>query len=162
MILNLSLQNKDGTNVMDGHTMLLIILKRIMPRTKGGVSNKKRELIGMTPAKFGGDVGAMITKMQTLKSSIENESGKDYDDFTPYLFSTCGRCTNETFQKFASGLSSDWESDNLLEGTTDTKVIDLLITKWNNESSMKSKGGGTLGASVEDPANAKIMAFFFA
>ena len=100
-----------------------------------GISNKKAQLIGMHPGKFGGDVSAMITKMQTLKSSIENESGRNYDDFILHLFSACEKSTNDNFQKFAGNLRSDWESDNLVEGTTDSKLVDMLVTKWNNESS---------------------------
>ena len=148
--------NTDGTKVMDGVAMLYLIYKRILPSSKVGVSNKKVELIGMHPGKFGGDVNAMITKMQTLRTSIENESGKVNDDFILHLFSACERSTNDNFQKFACNLRSDWESDNLVEGTTDSKLVDMLVTKWNNESSKNVKGGG----SVADPANAKMMALF--
>ena len=152
--------NTDGSTAIDGSMLLLLILKKIMPSTKVGVTNKKTELINMNPTSCNGDIGKMITKMQTLKSSIENESGKEYEDFILHLFNACEKSSHDTFQKFASTLRSDWESDNLREGTTETDIIDKLTAKWNNECQKSNKSNGK--TKVKDPEDAKMLALFTA
>jgi hypothetical protein len=125
-------KNTDGTIINDGAMILLIILKKIMPSTKVGVSHKKNLLMNMNPANHDNDAGKMITEMQNLKVSIESESKKEYDDFMLHLFNACTKSNNEAFRKYSMDLKSDWETDR--SSTTDSEFIDMLHTKWNNES----------------------------
>jgi hypothetical protein len=71
--------------------------------------------------------------METLKTRIELESRKEYDDFMLHLFTACCKSTNSSFRRFASDLKSDWETDKVGSTTTEAEVINLLNAKWNNE-----------------------------
>ena len=70
--------------------------------------------------------------METLKTRIEAETGKEYDDFMLHLFTACCKSTNSSFCKFATDLKSKWETDKLGSPSTESVVINLLNAKWNN------------------------------
>ena len=79
-------ENTDGSTINEGATILLLVLQRIMPSTKVGVTTKKQLLMSMDPAKYDQDIGKMIIEMETLKTRIEAESKKEYDDFMLHVF----------------------------------------------------------------------------
>ncbi len=149
--------NTDFTVATDGAALLVIILKKIMPTTKVGVSIMKTELMTMTPASFNGDITKMITKMQTLKHGIESEAGNKYDDFLLHLFRACAASSHKKFADFSQSLRDQWESD-MLADDSETAIVDKLSSKWNNEC---RQGQQTPGAASEsnDP---KLLALFTA
>ena len=125
-------KNTDGSTVNNRATILLLVLQKIMPSTKVGVTTKKSLLMSMDPSKHNQDVGAMIVEMETLKTRIEAETGKEYDDFMLHLFTACCKSTNSSFCKFATDLKSEWETDKPGSPSTESAVINLLNAKWNN------------------------------
>ena len=71
--------------------------------------------------------------METLKTRIEAETGKEYDDFMLHLFTACCKSTNSSFRKFANDLKSEQrETDKSGSPSTESEVINLLNVKWNN------------------------------
>lgn len=148
-------KNTDGSIVNDGATILLLVLQKIMPSTKVGVTTKKSKLMAMDPSKHNQDVGLMIVAMETLKTRIEAETGKDYDDFLLHLFTACCKSTNSSFCRFATDLKSDWETDKPGSPSTESEVINLLNAKWNNECVGAQKD-------APDPKDPKYLALFTA
>ena len=124
-------KNTDGSTVNDGApTILLLVLQKIMPSTKVDVTTKKSLLMSMDPSsKHNQDVGVMIVAMETLKTRIEAERGKEYDDFMLHLFNACCKSTNSSFCKFANDLKSEWETDKPGSPSTESEVINLLNAK---------------------------------
>ena len=124
--------NTDGNDVLDGMTMVHLILNLIMPTAKASGNNKRAELMTMDPSKFDGDITKMITRMQTLKAAIENDSGNPYPDFIMHLFTACTKSKVSDFSSYASRLRSDWEADD--DAGTDDQILRKLTKKWNNIS----------------------------
>ena len=93
--------------------------------------------MSMDPSKFDQDIGKMIIEMETLKTRIEAESKKEYDDFMLHLFTACCKSTNSSFNRFANDLKSDRETDKVGSPSTKAEVINLLNAKWNNECNPK-------------------------
>lgn len=158
---NFEYKNSDESVISDGALMLLIIFQKIMPSTKVGVTTKKKMLMNMDPSDFDQDVAKMMVKMQTLKTRIEAESKKDYDDFVLHLFSACEKSTNDNFCKYTEGLKSDWETDKQGAPKTHSEVVHSLTVKWNNLCAEQAKvpKGTSLKKGSEDP---KYLALFTA
>ena len=56
-------------------------------------------------------IAKMMEKMQNLKTNIESESKKVYDEFEVHLFNACEKSTNQQFNKYAIDFKNDWETD---------------------------------------------------
>ena len=145
--------NTDGNSVSDGLTMLFIILNLIMPSTKASINNKRSELMNMDPAKYNGDILKMTTRMETLKASIENDSGTEYGDFAIHLFAACEKSKVKGFSDYVSRLRSDWETED--ETGTDDEIVRKLTKKWNNECS--KPGAKQSSSSSKDSDTAKML-----
>ncbi len=124
--------NTDGNSVSDGMTVLHIILTLIMPTTKASNKNKRAQIRKMHPKDFDGDVPKMISRMQTLKAAIENDSGTEYDDFILYLFKACKQSKFPEFNEYVKDQQSEWEIQD--EDGSANDIIVKLMKKWNNNS----------------------------
>ena len=146
--------NTDDNDVLDGLTMIHIILNLIMPTAKASGNNKRAELMTMDPSKFDGDITKMITRMQTLKAAIENDSGNPYPDFIMHLFTACAKSKVEDFASYASRIRSDWEADD--DAGTDDQILRKLTKKWNNISTAPEATKPS-SKSTAETNNAKLL-----
>ena len=153
-------KNTDNSIVNDGAIILLLILQKIMPTTKVGVNTKKLKLMSTDPAEYEQDIAKTITAMQTLKTSIEAESKKSYDDFELHLFNACVKSTNTSFREYAEGLMDDWETDSAGAPKDESEIVNRLLTKWNNLCAAKPTKPNAKAPKVEEKA--QYLALFTA
>ena len=117
-----------------------------------GVNTKKLKLMSTNPAQYNQDIAKTITAMQTLKTSIEAESKKTYDDFELHLFDACVKSTNTHFREYAEGLMDDWETDTAGAPKNESEVVNRLMTKWNNLCAAKPDKATEKGPKIEEKA----------
>ena len=148
--------NTDGNSVSDGMTVLHIILTLIMPTTKASNKNKRAQIRKMHPKDFDGDVSKMISRMQTLKAAIENDSGTEYDDFILYLFKACKQSKFSEFNDYVKDQQSEWEIQD--EDGSANDIIVKLMKKWNNNSiNEESQEQSSKSKTNADSSNAKSL-----
>jgi hypothetical protein len=123
-------RNTDGNVVNDGATILLLILKKIMPSTKVGLTIKRTSLMDMKPSQYDEDIGEMLNQMHTLKTEIEAESGKEYEDFILHVFRACELSKNDRFKAFVTKKRDEWDTDESEED--EPEILSKLHVKWNN------------------------------
>ena len=140
--------------------ILLLILQKIMPTTKVGVNTKNLKLMSMDLSEYKQDIAKTITAIQTLKTSIETESKRKYDDIELHLFNTCIKSTNSAFQEYAEGLMDDWETDAAGAPKNKSEIIHKLTLKWKNLFAVKFKDSKTAVLKSDDKA--QYLALFTA
>lgn len=106
--------------------MLYLILSKINPSVKVGISSLKHNLFQITIEKFKHNVDEMLDYMQQNYSDIYQIQGS-HEDYTLNLFVALPTTNNAEFSNYIQGLRDDWELDD--SGDSDAVQVDTLRQK---------------------------------
>lgn len=101
----------DGTVLHDGPTILYLILSKINPSVKVGVSSLKHNLSHATMDKFKHNVDDLLDYMHENYTDIYGNQGT-HDDYTLNLFDSLATSNNAEFLNYVQGLRDEWELDD--------------------------------------------------
>ena len=123
----------DGTVNNDGPTMLWLILSKINPSVRVGVSALKTNLQTANMAKFKHNVAEMLDYMLFQYNQIYEHNGS-HEDFTLNLYSALNTANNAEFLKFVGNMKDSWEtSDDAEEDRVTADILrEKVLTKFNN------------------------------
>ena len=113
---------------LDGGTMLFILLSKINPSTRVGVSGLKLLISSATLAAFNHNVISLLNDMATNYARIV-ELGGSHEDYLLHIFAALLTTTNEIFRQFIQAEKNKWE---LGEAYLADTLIDKATTKYNN------------------------------
>ena len=150
----------DGTIVYDGPTMLYIILSKINPSVKVGVSSFKHNLSHASTEKFKHNVDDLLDYMHQNYTDIYQNQGTHYD-YILNLFDALATSNNAEFRNYVQGLRDDWELDDsaipdaihadLLHTKVKTKYVNMSKAKrWKKTEDKSSKFISALATKVTD------------
>ena len=122
-----------GTTNNDGPTMLYLILSKINPSVRVGISTLKTNLASATLPKFRHDVAELLDYMKLQFNQIIQDGGS-HNDYTLNLYTALLTSNNDEFLKFVSILKDDWECDtgNDPDQVTADFLREKALTKYNN------------------------------
>ena len=128
-------QWKDVTGSInnDGPTMLYLLLSKINPSVRVGISTLKTNLASATLPKFKHNVAELLDYMKMQFNQIITDGGM-HNDYTLNLFTALLTSNNDEILKFIGRLKDDWEcgdgNDNDL--VTADFLQEKALTKFNN------------------------------
>ena len=127
-----------GTEHLDGPTMLWILLAKINPSVRVGISSLKTNLTNATMPMYKHDVVELLDYMHEPYTSIYANYGT-HTDYTLNLFNALGTAHNDEFLSFLSTLKDNWETSTVM--STDVETSDELrakvLQKFNNMKQAK-------------------------
>ena len=128
----------NGTEHLDGPTMLWILLAKINPSVRVGISSLKTNLTNATMPMYKHDVVELLDYMHEQYTSIHANYGT-HTDYTLNLFNALGTAHNDEFLSFLSTLKDNWETSTIM--STDLETSDDLrakvLQKYNNMKQAK-------------------------
>ena len=143
----------NGTINNDGPTMLFLIMTKINPSVRVGISTLKMNLMTATLPKFEHSVPALIDYMVAQMNDITDMQAT-HEDFTLNLFTALATTNNDEFRTFIATEKNTWETNALLED--DRVTADFLIQKVNMKFNNMSKANQW--KKTEDPSSKVISA----
>jgi hypothetical protein len=138
----------EGETLLDGPTMLQILVSKCKPSTRVGVTGLKAQIRSIKLSSFGYNVSDMLEHMKGLKNEVE-ELGHTHDDMIRDMFNALETGKNEIFSRHIESLKTKWE------GGYDYTIDELStesVTKYNNLSEAKA------WRTAPDAKDAKIVA----
>ena len=143
----------NGTINNDGPTMLFLIVTKINPSVRVGISTLKMNLMTATLPKFEHSIPDMIDYMVAQMNDITDMQAT-HEDFTLNLFTALDTTHNDEFRTFIATEKNTWETSTLL--ADDRVTADLLIQKVNMKYNNMSKANQW--KKTEDPSSKVISA----
>ena len=137
-----------GESLLDGPTMLQILVEKCKPSTRVGVSGLKSQIRAVKLSSFGYNVGDMLEHMKGLKNEVE-ELGHTHDDIILDMFNALETGKNETFARHIETLKTKWEGGY---NYTVDELATESVTKYNNLAQAK------VWKTDPDAKDAKIVA----
>ena len=116
----------NGAIQNDGPTMLFIILTKVNPSVRVGISSLKSNLMTATMPKFQHNVIKMLDYMSAQMVKIREQQGS-HDDYTLNLFNALSTTNNDEFKAFLNTEKNEWETST--SNQPDNVIADLLIEK---------------------------------
>ena len=117
----------------DGPTMLYLLLTKINPSVRVGISTLKTNLATASLPKFNHSVDQLFDFMETQYKEIKAKGGR-HDDYTLNIFNALETTNNNEFKRYVAGQKDKWETTNL--GIDDEilaeGVQEKMLSKYNN------------------------------
>ena len=117
----------------DGPTMLYLLLTKINPSVRVGISTLKTNLATATLPKFSHNVDQLFDFMETQYKEIKSKGGR-HDDYTLNIFNALETTNNNEFKRYVAGQKDKWETTNL--GIDDEilaeGIQEKMLSKYNN------------------------------
>ena len=113
-------KSHEGEDYYDGVTMLQILVTKVNPSTRVGVSDLKEKLRRVKLSNHSDDVHEMLEYMQDNYSKIL-QAGGSHEDYLMDLYNALLTTKNDVFRDVIQQSKDDWEVGRL--------VLMLLLTK---------------------------------
>ena len=128
----------NGTIHYDGPTMLWLILSKINPSVRVGISTLKTNLSSATMPAHKHNIIQLLDYMHDNYTKIYEDDG-EHTDYTLNLFNALETSNNQEFLTFLSGLKDEWETSNTDESDRETSdaLRKKVLQKYNNMSKAK-------------------------
>ena len=118
----------DGSTILDGCTMLMILVTESKPTTRVGITNLKDKIRATKMSNHSYNVKEMCEHISNLYSEILLENGT-HDDIEKDLFSSLLTGKNEEFHAFIQTKKTTWEMG---EDMSPDEIATEAVTKYNN------------------------------
>ena len=119
-------RDANGTIHNDGPTMLYLILTKVNPSVRVGISSLKQNLMSANLPKFQHNVIKLLDYMSEQMLQIKDKQGS-HDDFTLNLFNALATTNFKEFSSFIATERNEWEISP--SSVDDNVFADLLIEK---------------------------------
>ena len=131
--LKFSWTETNGTTHFDCPTMLWILLAKINPSVRVGISSLKTNLQNATMPMYKHDVVELLDYMHEQYTSIYQNYG-NHTDYTLNLFNALETGHNDEFLSFLSKLNDEWETSSVMETDAETSenLRTKVLQKYNN------------------------------
>jgi hypothetical protein len=137
----------DGEEFYDGVTMLQILVTKVKPSTRVGLTDLKDKIRSAKLANFSENVADMLDHMNDIYLEILKSSGS-HEDFLMDIFTALLTSKNEVFKAFIQRSKDDWETGTDIEPD---QLIATATEKYNNMVRQKNW-------KTSDSSNSKIVA----
>jgi hypothetical protein len=137
----------DGEEFYDGVTMLQILVTKVKPSTRVGLTDLKDKIRSAKLANFSENVADMLDHMNDIYLEILKSSGS-HEDFLMDIFNALLTSKNEVFKSFIQRSKDDWETGSNIEPD---ELIATATEKYNNMVRQKNW-------KTSESSNSKIVA----
>ena len=123
----------NGTIHFDGPTMLFLILSKVNPSVRVGISTLKTSLTNSTLPQFKHNVVALLDSMHKNYTQIYKDGGT-HDDYTLHLYNALESSNNSEFLSFLRQERSKWETSTVIQtdAETSSNLRKIILEKYNN------------------------------
>ena len=141
----------NGTIHFDGPTMLYLILSKVNPSVRVGISTLKTNLSNATLPHFKHNIASLLDGMHKNYTQIYKDGGT-HEDYTLHLFNALETSNNSEFLSFLGDERNKWETSTTIQtdAQTASNLRTIVLQKYNNMLLAKR------WKKTEDPA-AKII-----
>jgi hypothetical protein len=118
----------DGEQFYDGVTMLQILVTKVKPSTRVGLTDLKDKIRSAKLSNFSENVADMLDNMGDNYIEILKSSGS-HEDYLMDLFNALLSTKNDVFKAFIQRQKDDWETGTDLEPD---ELVAIATEKYNN------------------------------
>jgi hypothetical protein len=124
----------DGEEFYDGVTMLQILVTKVKPSTRVGLTDLKDKIRSAKLTNFSDNVADMLDHMNETYLEILKSSGS-HEDFLMDIFNALLTSKNDVFKAFIQRSKDDWETGEDIEAD---QLIATATEKYNNMVKQKN------------------------